>query len=198
MGIKKPAIIGIAVAAVIAIGGGVATAATIAASTPTSAPGTAEVAGTDAPQTTSEAPATEAPDLSAKTEQGEVCDPHNLNDTICAAFYPDLAVLNMTLSPRAGEPLASLPDDQRIALAHQACEQLAAGAGLHGVNVIDTAPADTALGRDNNYSLASAGALAYCNGSVDSDDIKWTLEQYKSMGEEAAKESFAGGVVIHR
>ena len=141
---------------------------------------------------------TDALDLTLKTQPGEVCDPHNLNDTICAAFYPDLAVLNMTVSPRAGEPLSSLPDEQRIAVAHQACDQLANGVGLHDVNVIETSAADVALGRDNNYSLASAGALAYCSNYIGSEDIKWTLDQYKSMGEEAAKESFAGGVVIRR
>lgn len=153
-------------------------------------------AAADETETTSEpTPADPAVDITAP---GEVCDPHNLNDIICAAFYPDQAVGNMTVAPRAGEPLASLSDEERIALAHEACEQLEAGTAQDAVSVIETSAEDTAAGRNNNFTLASAGALAYCNDYIALDDSGWALGEYQAMGEAAAKESFANGVPLSR
>lgn len=197
MGMKSSVIVAV-VAGVVLVGGGVAAATAIGSADSAPEP-TASVTAPASDSTETPSPTPSAtPDLSDKTAPGEVCDPHNLNDTICAAFYPDMVVLNMTSAPRAGEPLTSLPDAQRIALAHQACDQLAAGANLHSVSVIETTADAAAPGLDNNFSLASAGSLAYCHDFIDSSDVKWTLEQYISMGEDAAKASFAGGQVIHR
>lgn len=203
--LNRKALVGIvAAAAVIVIGGGVgvATAANLASSgEPNSSETTAPTAASTAPTTDGATPEpTSSAGTADPTAAGEVCDPSNLNDAICAAFYPDLAVANMTAAPRSGEPLASLPAAQRIALAHQACDQLDAGADPHSVNLVDTSADDLAKARDNNYTLYSAGSLAYCENHIASDDfgtnLRYALDTYREMGEKAAKESFAEGVVI--
>ncbi|MDQ0576451.1 DUF732 domain-containing protein [Agromyces albus] len=142
----------------------------------------------------------EVVDLASKTNPGEVCDPHNLNDVICAAFYPDLAVINMTSAPRGMEPLASLPEADRIALAHQACDALTAGATKDTLVLVDTIRESENDPRDNNRVLFSAGTLAYCNEHLEDTDagyrLGWIINAYRQMGEAAAKESFADGTVI--
>lgn len=200
--VKKTTIAIAAAAAVLVIGGGVgiATAANLASSDETSSSQTPTATSTDE-QTGSATPEpTETAGTEDPTAAGEVCDPSNLNDAICAAFYPDIAVINMTAGPRSGEPLASMSTEQRIALAHQACDQLEAGADPHSINLVETSADDIAKARDNNYTLYSAGSLAYCESHIATDDfgakLHYALDAYRAMGEEAAKKSFAGGVVI--
>lgn len=195
-----------AIAAAVVIGGGgaayaltsantstpVATPTSSATSTPTN---TATASNSPSPTATSTNTSDPVP-TAGPTATGDVCDPHNANDVICAAFYPDQVVINMTSAPRVGEPLASLAATERIALAHKACDQLAAGKTLKTVSLISTDPASAKRGADNNYTLASAGALAYCNAFIEGDTFKQALEKYRSMGEDAAKASFAHGVPV--
>lgn len=199
----KSSVIVAVVAAVVVVGGGVATAAAIGGADATPEP-TPSVSAPVADSTETPTPTASAtPDLSTKTDAGEVCDPHNLNDMICLAFYPDLAVVNMTSGPRAQEPLRSLPDADKVTLAHKACDTFAAGGSPATVTLIGTQldadkvgsfPADI-----NNTNIFQIGALAYCNDHITEQDgthFRWTLDTYRSMGEKAAKDSFSGGHII--
>ncbi|MET0716418.1 MAG: DUF732 domain-containing protein [Mycetocola sp.] len=116
-------------------------------------------ASADETETTSKATPTEpAVDITAP---GEVCDPEADDDFPCLAADPDLAVVKMTGQGRAGEPLISLPDADRIALAHAACDALANGGTSETVSLIETTdPARPATA--NNFAIFSAGAAAYC------------------------------------
>lgn len=192
-GIVVAAVVG----AVLIVGGGAAVALTAGAQnepveTSAASDPVADEVPEEAPGGTAEPVENGAEGLASKTNPGEVCDPHNLNDVICAAFYPDLVVVNMTMAPRAGEPLASMGESERIALAHEACAQLDSGATLESVAVVEEADAAES---SNNFAVASAGALAFCNSHLD-ERLSWTLSAYQSMGEAAAKESFKDGSVI--
>lgn len=106
------------------------------------------------------------------TAPGEVCDPGNGNDAICAAFYPDQVVLNM--AARAGGEFAALSDAEKIDRARQACE---------------TGDADPLI--------VKAGAVAYCNENAGGPDdmpdmIARLIAFYQAMGEDAAKAHFNG------
>lgn len=105
--------------------------------------------------------------VTAPTGPGEVCDPHNMNDFICAAFYPEQVVLNITSAPRAPDEVASLSDAEKIQRAQEACTS----GGLP--------------------SFVTAGRLAYCPEQLDDARKIATLEYYKALGEEGAKADFA-------
>ena len=98
------------------------------------------------------------------TAPGEVCDPSNMNDPICAAFYPEQVVLNVTA--RTAE-VAGIPDADRIAAAQQAC----------------TDPSAAAV-------YVTAGQLAYCHDQLD-PRLSLTIAYYQALGEEGAKADFA-------
>ena len=188
-------------------GFGIAQAAT--APTPAVSSGSSTVNPTVAPRSGSGATAPTATPTVAPasiTAPGEVCDPHNLNDIICLAFHPDVAVVNMTSGPRAQEPLRSMTDQEKIALAHKACSVYASGGSASTMQIVATnldagshAPADI-----NNMNIFNIGALAYCNQFVTTADAAngagflWTLNAYRGMGEKAAIESFASKHVIQR
>lgn len=154
------------------------------------------------------APATEAPveqvdtaeqrDITAK---GEVCDPHNLNDAICAAFHPDQVALNMTSPERVREPLASMSPESRLSLAHDACENLNAGNREHLIDTILRDDDDPLLNDRNNGSVYSAAAMAYCHQHIEGgtdeypDRNKRIVKFYQSLGEAAAKDHFSGKVM---
>lgn len=125
------------------------------------------------------------------TAKGDVCDPSNLNDLICAAFYPDQAVLNMT--SRAVGPLATMSDSDKITLAHKACTTLENG-GTESTTVL-VAPEAA------NANLYVTATLAYCNDKIvnaTGTDTQWVVKTYKAMGEQAAKTSFANKTIISR
>lgn len=190
---KKSGIAAIAVAAVLVVGGGTAYALTTnpqaaegpalieATATNTPAPEAAEGAA----PANGETSATELP--SYITSPGEVCDPENLNDSLCAAFYPDQALINVT--DRGSAALAGLPLDEKRDLAEQACTALAGGA---------PAAATAAVTGDDNRTLFSAAAVAYCPEHAESS-AKWPdrtrrlIAYYQGLGEAGAKADFAGG-----
>lgn len=135
--------------------------------------------GTDAPvEAATDAPATpaETEALPADiTQPGEVCDPSNMNDPICAAFYPDQAVLNITA--RASE-LDTLSDAEKIERAHAACS--------------GGEPADS--------PLYKAGTIAYCNElapGIDGQPDRYArlIAFYKGLGEDGAKAHYADRVM---
>lgn len=106
------------------------------------------------------------------TAPGEVCDPGNANDAICAAFYPDQVVLNM--AARAGGEFAALSDAEKIDRARQACET-----------------------DDADPLIVKAGAVAYCNENAGGPDtmpdmVARLVSFYQAMGEDAAKAHFNG------
>lgn len=146
-----------------------------------------------------ETPATEEPTVEpaigyGPTAPGEVCDTQNLNDPICAAFYPDQLVLNLMTMPRAREPLSSMTDEQKITLAQQACADLGAGARPH---VIETNPLadDHATSADRNNDLVyTAASLAYCNEHLTGKSAAY-IAYYQALGEEGAKSDFADRVM---
>lgn len=171
--------------------------ASASAPAPVGTDATAE-ASTDAPAN-SETPANDERPAYI-TEPGEVCDPHNVNDPICAAFYPAQVILNMTSPERAREPLASMNADEKIRLAHEACENLVAGVRPDLVDTI-LAPDDPPEMADrNNDGIYIAASLAYCNefagGTKDyPDKIARTIAFYKKLGESAAKVHFADKIM---
>lgn len=145
-------------------------------------------------------------EVASLTRAGSACDPHNLNDMICLAFHPDIAVMNMTSGTRAQEPLRSMTNEQKVALAHAACNAFDAGDTAATVSLVATEldadaqaaqiPADI-----NNTNVFLFGALAYCNDHFNEDDgvdSLWTISAYRDMGENAALQSFADGRVIQR
>lgn len=136
------------------------------------------------------------------TAEGEVCDPHNLNDPICAAFYPDQSVLNRTNADRGRQPLSALPDDERVALAHQACDNMTAGNRNPLIETIPNEGDQAGMEDWNNLVLYSAGAMSYCpefmepSGFDDQPDRNIRiLAFYKAMTEEEAKAHFADHVM---
>lgn len=146
-----------------------------------------------------ETPATEEPTPAAEptigygpTAPGEVCDPGNANDAICAAFYPDQAALNVTSAPRALEPLASLTDEEKIAIAKEACASLDGGGSPDTVTLIATDVTDERPANWNARLPFAAGSLAYCQGHLDQRPMS-LISYYKSLGEEASKAEFADG-----
>jgi len=128
---------------------------------------TAEVA-----ESTPEATAELVADITAP---GEVCDPGNMNDPICAAFYPDQAVLNIT--SRVPE-LAGVSDTEKIQRAHAACD----------------------TGDASDVYFYKAGAVSYCHqfapGTDDQPDrYARIIAFYQDIGEDAAKEHYADRVM---
>lgn len=204
---RKLTQIGIGAAIIVAIAGGsvAAYAATNTDSTaaPTSSPTSTATSAPVAAATTPSATPTSSPSTAALTAPGAICDPHNLNDIICLAFHPDVAVINMTSGPRAQEPLRSMTDQEKIALAHKACSVYEGGGSAATVTLVPTTlDADAqALPADiNNANMFNIGALAYCNQYLGADGATslWTLNAYRDMGEKAAIKSFAGGHVVQR
>lgn len=127
---------------------------------------------TRAPADTQKMSAANSADITAA---GEVCDPQNMNDPICAAFYPDQVVLNITAR---SSDLDGLSDADKIERAHQACE--------------GGEPADSALYK--------AGAIAYCNElapGIDGQPDRYArlIAFYQGLGEDAAKAHFADKVM---
>lgn len=113
------------------------------------------------------------------TAPGDVCDPGNANDVICAAFYPDQAVLNIAAR---NDSLSALGNDV-LEAAKAACGEMRSDG---------TADADPAL--------ISAAALAYCpefsQGPEDYPDLtQRRLAYYQGIGEEAARAEFADGTM---
>ena len=113
------------------------------------------------------------------TAPGEVCDPGNANDVICAAFYPDQAVLNIAAR---NDGLSALGDDV-LDVAKSTCDAMRAGGAAAG-----------------DPALISAAALAYCpefsQGPSDYPDLtQRRLTYYQSIGEEAARAEFADGTM---
>lgn len=144
---------------------------------PEAAPGETQGAGTSAksaPEETTEpveTPAAEDATPAYITEPGEVCDPGNMNDLICAAFYPDQVVLNVT---SRNPELASIPEADRIALAHESCDN----------------PSDN--------PIHTAAALAYCNEQIGDSGFEGMPDRnariiafYQALGEDAARAHFA-------
>jgi len=140
---------------------------------------------------------TPAPVEEAPTDEGDVCDPENLNDFICAAFYPEQALLNVTSAPRADEPLASMPVEQKMELAQQACDAMSAGGTKEDTILVETIT-DKGDGFEkwNNILVFTAGTLAYCNEFIDAPDGIWRINEYRSMGEADAKESYKDRKII--
>jgi hypothetical protein len=133
----------------------------------------------------------------APTNVGDVCDPQNANDFICAAFYPEQALLNVTSAPRADEPLASMTVEQKIDLAQQACDAMAAGGTKEDTILVDTITDKGEFFEEwNNGLVFAAGQLAYCNEFIEAPDGIWRINEYRDMGETAAKESFKDGVTL--
>lgn len=105
------------------------------------------------------------------TAAGEVCDPSNMNDPICAAFYPDQVVLNITA--RSAD-FAGLSDAEKIERAHGACE---------GAEPVDS-------------PIYKAGAIAYCNEFAPGiegqpDRYARLIAFYQALGEDGAKAHFS-------
>jgi hypothetical protein len=121
---------------------------------------------------------TPAPETAADaTAPGEVCDPGNANDVICAAFYPDQAVLNIAAR---NDSLSALGHDV-VDVAKSACDAMRAGGAAAG-----------------DAALISAAALAYCpefsEGPSDYPDLtQRRLAYYQGIGEDAARAEFADG-----
>lgn len=137
----------------------------------------------------SEAEETATPEPSvAPTAPGEVCDPGNANDVICAAFYPDQAVLNIATR---NEVLGTMDESAVLDLARQACEVMTSGGSYE--------TQELAPGIDNR-SIFSAAALAYCpafaEGPEDYPDLtQRRLTYYQGIGEAAARSEFADGTM---
>ncbi|MFJ2502542.1 hypothetical protein [Microbacterium sp. NPDC087592] len=123
---------------------------------------------------------TSSPESSADvTAPGQVCDPGNANDVICAAFYPDQAVLNIAAR---NDGLSALGDDV-VDVAKSVCDAMRAGSAAAG-----------------DPALISAASLAYCpefsQGPSDYPDLtQRRLAYYQSIGEEAARAEFANGTM---
>lgn len=189
----KSRLAAIAAAAVLLVGGGTAYALStngqaaegpaLIEATATSTP--APIASESAAPTNGETSASELP--SHITSPGEVCDPENLNDSLCAAFYPNQALINVT--DRGSAALAGLPLEEKRKLAEQACTALASGASAQTVAVVTG---------DDNRTLFSAAAVAYCPEHAESS-AKWPdrtgrlIAYYQGLGEAGAKADFAGG-----
>lgn len=140
--------------------------------------------------TESEAPAEpEEPAIGyGPTGAGEVCDPQNANDSLCAAFYPDQAVLRIAAR---GGAIASLEPQQTISLAAQACDEMRAGS---------TWEASTLAVGDDNRVLYAAAAVGYCpeyapGGGDYPDRTSRLITFYQSLGEAGAKEHFADKIM---
>ena len=133
----------------------------------------------------------------APTNVGDVCDPQNANDFICAAFYPEQALLNVTSAPRADEPLASMSVEQKIELAQQACDAMSAGGTKDDTILVETITDKGEFFEEwNNGLVFTAGQLAYCNEFIDAPNGIWVLGEYRSMGEAAAKESYKDRIAL--
>lgn len=162
-GIVVAAVVG----AVLLIGGGTAVALTVGAQNEPSevvaeATPHASESADDSGEAPEVAPTEQAGiDVEALTAPGGVCHPNAGSDFPCLAVAPDLAVLNMTGQGRAGEPLVSLPDEERLALAHEACEVLASGGNHQTTMLVETTDPNRASD-GNNFAVFSAGAAAYC------------------------------------
>lgn len=145
------------------------------------------------PSATPESAAESTPSVDI-TAPGEVCDPGNANDAICAAFYPEQAAINATSAPRALEPLASMSDEEKIALAHQACEILAAGGSKETSTLVETIVPEGDSRPDNwNAGLPfAAGRLGFCQDQLDEKPQQF-IAHYRQLGEEASKAEFADG-----
>lgn len=194
---KRSTLAAIAAAAVLVVGGGTAYALTTnqepapvetVTTTPPETPAAQETPTSAESTAPSEQPAEALP--TNITQPGEVCDPHNANDSLCAAFYPDQVVLNMTSAPRSREPLASMPAAEKIALAHQACDNLAAGSQPHLVDTILNPDDHPSTADRNNVGIYAAATLAYCN-EFDTGKSAAYIAYYKKLGEEGAKADFA-------
>ena len=118
------------------------------------------------------------------TAPGEVCDPSNANDAICAAFFPAQAVINMTNRTPA---LAVIPEPERIELAHQACDDFT-------TVLVEDAQGD--------INLHKAAAFSYCNENMEPgsfpgqpDRNQRIIAFYQSIGKAAAVEHFADKVM---
>lgn len=96
---------------------------------------------------------------------GDACDPHAMTDMECAAENPDHAVLNMLSDTRSREPLASMSDAEKIALAHKACELSRIGLTAKTTTLVRTLPWP-GEGREvwdsNDIDIFEAALVAYC------------------------------------
>lgn len=112
-----------------------------------------------------------APDTSSTvdlTAAGAVCDPHSLDDISCLAAHPDLAVVNMLSGTRSAEPLRSMTDAQKRALARQACDVMNAGGSYETTVLVETvAPGPETPADLNNRAVFVVGADAYCLDHAD-------------------------------
>lgn len=120
------------------------------------------------------------------TGAGEVCDPQNLNDSICAAFYPDHAVLRIAAR---GGAIASLEPQQTLDLAMQACDEMRAGS---------TWESSALATGDDNRVLYTAAAVGYCPEYAPGrapDHTARLIAFYQSLGKAGAEEHFADRVM---
>jgi hypothetical protein len=132
----------------------------------------------DAPAGETQAPTATEPVDPAEgiTAPGEVCDPASMYTIECSVKHPDVGFLNGVT--RVGqEPLASLAEEEKIALGHAACEQLQAGVAAADINLGgDSAPTDKPAGW-NNGVIVNAAPLSYCHAFADPDLIAPFLAQ---------------------
>lgn len=101
---------------------------------------------------------TEAPvDITAP---GEVCDINSMYTIECSVKYPDIGFLNAV--DRVGvDPLASMSDDEKIALGHSACDILAEGGSGETVELVPTAEGD--IPTVNNSAVFASAPFSYCH-----------------------------------
>lgn len=179
----KKSVIATAIAAAVVLGGaGTAVAMTAnqaPAPEPTSSAVTSAVTETPAAVAPSAEPTTEATSEPAVdlTAHGEICNPEYGNDFPCALAAPDLAVINMTAAPRASSPLSDMTPDERVALAHKACDAMEAGGTVDSVILVETPASVTA---NNNFALFSAARISYCPDYAEQWE-KDALEKFKTQ-----------------
>lgn len=122
------------------------------------------------------------------TAPGEVCDLGNANDSLCAAFYPDQAVINIA---GRGSALSDIDPPVLLNLAELACEEMRAGG---------TWEASALSSGDDNRVLYAAAAVGYCpeyapGGGNYPDRTSRLITFYKSLGESGAKAHFSDKVM---
>lgn len=110
---------------------------------------------------------TEAADITAA---GEVCDIDSVYTIECSVKFPEVGFLN-AVNRVATEPLLSMNDEEKIALAESACSQLASGVAAADVDVVDSPATDEKPAGWNNAIVASAAPLGYCHEYADQELI---------------------------
>lgn len=156
-------------------------------------PGSDETAENQARSFANTEPALEASDTDP-TAPGEVCDPSNANDAICAAFHPEQAAKNMLA--RQKEPIASMSVEEQDALIQQACDAMESGKTWETAILVEEPNLDERAG----YAVTNQGLFAIASYSQCQEHVAqvspygdWLINYYKGIGEAAAKDEFADG-----